>query len=101
MHCCESQYSKCIFELGIWNSQLFRSSLRLLFIADGLLFTWGHNGYSQLGNGTTNQGLSPLLVTANPQNKKVKEVACGSHHSMALTQDGEVAVGHIIELNRE
>ncbi|KAI3366292.1 hypothetical protein L3Q82_009762 [Scortum barcoo] len=63
---------------------------------------WGHNGYSQLGNvptsrstiGTTNQGLSPVLITANLQSRspveKVTEVACGSHHSMALTQDGEV-----------
>ncbi|XP_070786757.1 RCC1 and BTB domain-containing protein 1 isoform X2 [Enoplosus armatus] len=62
----------------------------LLATEDGNLFAWGHNGYSQLGNGTTNQGLSPLLVTANLQNKKVREVACGSHHSMALTLDGEV-----------
>ena len=56
------------------------------------MFAWGHNGYSQVGNGTTNQGLSPVLVTANLQNKKVREVACGSHHSMALTHDGEVGV---------
>ncbi|KAG7234463.1 hypothetical protein INR49_004797 [Caranx melampygus] len=62
----------------------------LLATEDGQLFAWGHNGYSQLGNGATSQGLSPVLVTANLQNKKVKEVACGSHHSMALTQDGEV-----------
>uniref|UniRef100_A0AAQ5Y0Q0 BTB domain-containing protein n=1 Tax=Amphiprion ocellaris TaxID=80972 RepID=A0AAQ5Y0Q0_AMPOC len=62
----------------------------LLATDDGQLFAWGHNGYSQLGNGMTNQGLSPLLITSNLQNKKVKEVACGSHHSMALTHDGEV-----------
>ncbi|XP_044044063.1 RCC1 and BTB domain-containing protein 1 isoform X1 [Siniperca chuatsi] len=62
----------------------------LLATEDGNLFAWGHNGYSQLGNGSTNQGLSPVLVTANLQNKKVREVACGSHHSMALTEDGEV-----------
>ncbi|XP_035769864.1 RCC1 and BTB domain-containing protein 1-like, partial [Neolamprologus brichardi] len=59
-------------------------------VADGHLFAWGHNGYSQLGNGSTNPGLSPVLITANLQNKKVKEVSCGSHHSMALTLDGEV-----------
>ncbi|XP_067438721.1 RCC1 and BTB domain-containing protein 1 isoform X1 [Thunnus thynnus] len=62
----------------------------VLATEDGQIFAWGHNGYSQLGNGTTNQGLSPVLVTAILQNKKVKEVSCGSHHSMALTQDGEV-----------
>lgn len=60
--------------------------------ADGQLYAWGHNGYSQLGNGTTNQGVSPVLVSTNLQNKRVIEVACGSHHSVALTHDGEVRV---------
>ena len=50
----------------------------------------GHNGYCQLGNGSTNQGPTPSLVTTNLLGKKIIEVACGSHHSMALTNDGEV-----------
>lgn len=58
--------------------------------AEGQLFTWGHNGYSQLGNGSTNQGVSPVNVSTNMQNKRVIAVACGSHHSLALTHDGEV-----------
>ncbi|XP_020504022.1 RCC1 and BTB domain-containing protein 1 [Labrus bergylta] len=62
----------------------------LLATEDGELFAWGHNGYSQLGNGTTNQGVSPVLVSANLLNKKITEVSCGSHHSMALTDSGEV-----------
>ncbi|XP_056145392.1 RCC1 and BTB domain-containing protein 1-like isoform X2 [Lampris incognitus] len=62
----------------------------LLATEEGELFAWGHNGYSQLGNGTTNQGVSPVLVSANLLNKKVTVVACGSHHSMALTDTGEV-----------
>ncbi|XP_014916266.1 RCC1 and BTB domain-containing protein 1-like [Poecilia latipinna] len=62
----------------------------LLATDDGELFAWGHNGYSQLGNGTTNQGVAPVVVSANLINKKVMEVACGSHHSMALTDSGEV-----------
>ncbi|XP_036396582.1 RCC1 and BTB domain-containing protein 1 isoform X6 [Megalops cyprinoides] len=62
----------------------------LLATEEGELYAWGHNGYSQLGNGTTNQGVSPVLVSANLLNKKVTEVACGSHHSMALTSEGEV-----------
>ena len=56
---------------------------------DGEVFAWGHNGYSQLGNGTTNHGLIPALVSTNLLNKKVMEVACGSHHTIALTTDGE------------
>ncbi|KAJ0070220.1 hypothetical protein NL108_002540, partial [Boleophthalmus pectinirostris] len=62
----------------------------MFVFVDGELFAWGHNGYSQLGNGTTNQGVSPIVVSANLLNKKVTEVACGSHHSMALTDSGEV-----------
>uniref|UniRef100_A0A8C6P0S3 RCC1 and BTB domain containing protein 1 n=1 Tax=Nothobranchius furzeri TaxID=105023 RepID=A0A8C6P0S3_NOTFU len=62
----------------------------LLATEDGALFAWGHNNYSQLGNGTTNQGVAPVTVSANLLNKKVTEVACGSHHSMALTDSGEV-----------
>lgn len=58
--------------------------------ADGEVFAWGHNGYSQLGNGTTNHGLTPALVSTNLINKRVTEVACGSHHTIALTSDGEV-----------
>ncbi|XP_008307294.1 RCC1 and BTB domain-containing protein 2 isoform X1 [Cynoglossus semilaevis] len=58
--------------------------------ADGEVFAWGHNGYSQLGNGTTNHGLTPALVSTNLLNKRVTEVACGSHHTIALTTDGEV-----------
>uniref|UniRef100_A0A673WG38 RCC1 and BTB domain containing protein 2 n=1 Tax=Salmo trutta TaxID=8032 RepID=A0A673WG38_SALTR len=58
--------------------------------ADGEVFAWGHNGYSQLGNGTTNHGLTPAQVSTNLLNKRVTEVACGSHHTIALTTDGEV-----------
>lgn len=56
----------------------------------GEVFTWGHNGYSQLGNGNTNQGLIPSPVTSGLHTKKVFQVACGSHHSLALTVEGEV-----------
>ena len=59
--------------------------------ADGVVYAWGHNGYSQLGNGTTNQGLAPIQVCTNLLIKQVVEVACGSHHSMALAADGEVS----------
>uniref|UniRef100_A0A672MHK2 RCC1 and BTB domain containing protein 2 n=1 Tax=Sinocyclocheilus grahami TaxID=75366 RepID=A0A672MHK2_SINGR len=58
--------------------------------ADGEVYSWGHNGYSQLGNGTTNHGLTPALVSTNLIGKRVTEVACGSHHTIALTTEGEV-----------
>ncbi|XP_048835229.1 RCC1 and BTB domain-containing protein 1-like isoform X2 [Brienomyrus brachyistius] len=62
----------------------------LLATEEGELFAWGHNGYSQLGNGTANQSMVPILLSANFLDKKVKEVACGAHHSVACTSEGEV-----------
>ena len=61
----------------------------------GDLFTWGHNGYCQLGNGSTSQGSTPFLISTNLQGKRVTQVACGSHHSLALTSDGEVSFVHV------
>lgn len=56
----------------------------------GEVYTWGHNGYCQLGNGTTTQGTLPTLVSVNITGKRVTQLACGSHHSMVLTSDGEI-----------
>lgn len=49
-------------------------------------------GYCQLGNGTTNPGMTPALVTTNLNDKVITQVACGSHHSLALTSEGEVSL---------
>ncbi|XP_021346916.1 RCC1 and BTB domain-containing protein 1-like [Mizuhopecten yessoensis] len=62
----------------------------LAVTAVGEVYSWGHNGYCQLGNGGSMQGLFPFLVSTNLQGKKVTKVACGSHHSVALTQEGEI-----------
>uniref|UniRef100_A0A674JNB3 RCC1 and BTB domain containing protein 1 n=1 Tax=Terrapene triunguis TaxID=2587831 RepID=A0A674JNB3_9SAUR len=64
----------------------------ILSTEDGEVYAWGHNGYSQLGNGTTNQGITPIQVCTNLLIKRVIEVACGSHHSMALSSDGDVSL---------
>lgn len=56
----------------------------------GEVYSWGHNGYFELGNGTSNQGLTPTVVGLHPGGKIVIDVACGSHHSLALTDEGEV-----------
>jgi alpha-tubulin suppressor-like RCC1 family protein len=54
------------------------------------VYSWGHNGYSELGNGSSTQCLFPTVIGASLSGKEVIEVACGSHHSLALTRDGEV-----------
>ncbi|KAG9491404.1 hypothetical protein GDO78_000091 [Eleutherodactylus coqui] len=62
----------------------------VIITSDGEVYSWGHNAYSQLGNGSTNQALIPCQVSTNLVNKKVVSVACGSHHSMVSTSDGEL-----------
>ncbi|XP_014229715.1 RCC1 and BTB domain-containing protein 1-like isoform X2 [Trichogramma pretiosum] len=55
----------------------------------GEIYSWGHNGYCELGNGSSNQGLTPTLCL-NLNDKIVTSIACGSHHSVAITDEGEV-----------
>ena len=43
----------------------------------------------QLGNGGISPGLKPTLLSRTVC-RKVKQIACGSHHSVILTIDGEV-----------
>ncbi|EZA54598.1 hypothetical protein DMN91_007313 [Ooceraea biroi] len=67
----------------------------LALTENGEVYSWGHNGYCELGNGTCNQGLTPTIVNmpsieGGPNMKRIVDVACGSHHSLALTEDGEV-----------
>jgi alpha-tubulin suppressor-like RCC1 family protein len=62
----------------------------IAFTETGEVYSWGHNGYCELGSGSSIQCLFPKLIGANLCGKEVIEVACGSHHSLALTRDGEV-----------
>jgi len=62
----------------------------LAFTENGDLYSWGHNGYCQLGNGSTNQGLTPAIIQNSLLGRKVVQVACGSHHSLCLTSDGDI-----------
>ncbi|XP_077527019.1 RCC1 and BTB domain-containing protein 1-like isoform X1 [Haemaphysalis longicornis] len=55
----------------------------------GELLSWGHNGYCQLGHNGNTQGLVPSSISAGLAHR-VAQVACGSHHSLALTTNGEV-----------
>ncbi|XP_074111220.1 RCC1 and BTB domain-containing protein 1 [Cotesia typhae] len=56
----------------------------------GEVYSWGHNGYCELGNGSSNQNPLPSKVASNFEDKPIIAIACGSHHSLALTEDGEV-----------
>lgn len=53
---------------------------------DGTLWTWGYNGYGQLGDGTTTDSSSPVQVAGN----NWIEVASGYAHVIARKSDGTV-----------
>ena len=61
----------------------------IFFLADGDVYSWGHNSYMQLGNGGTSAGLKPCLLSRTI-GCKITQIACGSHHSMVLTAEGDV-----------
>ncbi|XP_076453620.1 RCC1 and BTB domain-containing protein 1-like [Babylonia areolata] len=61
----------------------------LVVTSEGDLLSWGHNGYCQLGNGSSNQGIQPVSISQYIGHQVVS-VACGSHHSLALTKEGEI-----------
>lgn len=61
------------------------------YTSSGAVYTWGHNAYSELANGTSSQVPVPIKVETCLSNKIVVEVACGSHHTVVLTNEGEVS----------
>ena len=68
--------------------------------ASGELYTWGHNGYGQLGMGSVSSGSITNGRGSYPQcvmgglcsGVKLDKVACGGHHTLALTTNGEVGL---------
>jgi alpha-tubulin suppressor-like RCC1 family protein len=64
----------------------------LALTTDGLVYSWGYNGYGQLGDGTTAQRTTPVAVNTSGalSGKTVVSIAAGSGYSLALTSDGKV-----------
>ena len=58
----------------------------------GNVYSWGHNNYGQLGNGTiadSNQPVQVTLANGTPLSHIVA-ISAGNNHSMALTDGGQV-----------
>jgi uncharacterized repeat protein (TIGR01451 family) len=55
--------------------------------SDGTVRTWGENRFGELGDGTTQTHLTPVLIEGLTN---VKAVAGGQHFGLALRQDGTV-----------
>ena len=67
----------------------------LVVTSTGRLFAWGRNGDGQLGNGSTNNGISsPTLVSVSglQSGETIQHVGAGAYHSFAVTTTGRLFV---------
>jgi len=54
----------------------------------GIIYTWGHNNYGQLGDNTTTNKLIPTKITVS--GVEFDDISAGFGHSMALSTTGEL-----------
>ena len=65
----------------------------LAITKSGRIYSWGYNDYYALGHGTNTPSSNPSPTKIDKLCQfQVKQVACGSGHSMALTKDGKVHI---------
>lgn len=62
-------------------------SHHLALLRDGRLLAWGRNNKGQLGVGDEEARPTPVQVPFPPE-KKIRQIACTSASSTALTEDG-------------
>jgi alpha-tubulin suppressor-like RCC1 family protein len=61
--------------------------------SNGRVFTWGWNGWGQLGDNTVNRRLAPTEITSKfnlGSNDKIISLSLGNSHSSALSSIGRV-----------
>ena len=58
----------------------------VLLTMDGLLYQWGNIS----ANLTPSISREPQLVLGALENQQVTQIACGDHHTLALTKEGDV-----------
>lgn len=72
--------------------------------SDGDLFTWGDGFCGQLGHGDKRPQVSPKqVVSGDLADECVAGISCGSRHTIAITEDGDVfswGLGHFGVLGR-
>lgn len=62
----------------------------LALSSDGRVFAWGLGVFGQLGNGSTRDLQRPKQIEGPLSSSRVIGIACGSHHSLCVTEAGEV-----------
>lgn len=56
---------------------------------DGNLYAWGQNNYGQLGNSSTTNSSTPIMVTKPAAVSNWTDIAAGAYHSIAIGNDGK------------
>ena len=65
------------------------SGISAAITGDGKLYMWGSNSHGQLGDGTSKDARTPVRPKLE-EDVKVKQVALGNQHTVALSTDGQV-----------
>jgi len=71
----------------------FGSDFSSAITSEGRIFTWGYNGFGQLGYGTTTEKSTPIDITAQFSlnvGEAIIEVSLGGNHSSAITSSGRI-----------
>lgn len=83
---------------GVFNGKTVVSitsggSHNLALCADGTLISWGHNNKGQLGDGTTNDRTTAVVVNQSGAlaGKTIIAISAGYYHSLVLCSDGTLA----------
>ncbi|MES2934666.1 MAG: hypothetical protein V4805_14400 [Pseudomonadota bacterium] len=83
-------YAFCIGQSGAATPQIAAGYFHNAALKnDGSVWTWGYNGFGQLGNGNTTDTSTPIQVG---NLSDVKAIAAGFFHTAALKNDGTVWV---------
>jgi alpha-tubulin suppressor-like RCC1 family protein len=64
--------------------------LTMVLAGDGQIYSFGYNGYGQMGDGTSASKYVPTSVTGPIATKKVISIATSGHSSYAVTSEGVV-----------
>jgi alpha-tubulin suppressor-like RCC1 family protein len=89
--CGEGNGAQCNEGFACLGGDFHLSAIRLhscLAAADGKVWCWGDNEFQELGDGTKDPGLNPVLVSGLPP--QAKQVSTGYAHTCALLRNGNI-----------